>query len=385
MQSLDNAAFYQSIQQQKFPLSFRKLLEFQGTQATTQKDSANIARTLPIMHFYYQSNATPTTSRSHIAVKKSAVDANKMAKEEKAALSHLLYNIYLQPFEQVLQGKKTIYICGDFLQHFIPFETLLMPDGRYLVEQYNIIYVPSFTIHESLGKREYNPGSKIIAAGNPDYTTYHPENLQGRAYDFSYLGIKSWADLPGTEKELQTLGQTFDSIQVISQGQLSERLLKTMSQNGELKKAAILHFALHGIAGTASAKEDNSLAVTEPDGGKEDGLLQFYEAYELDIKPQLVCLSACETAIGMMETDGTVTTMGTAFLAAGAKAVLATNWSIDDEATALFMKELYTEIKTKKASIAEAAANTKRKFIRGDFGERFKDPFFWAPFKYIGN
>lgn len=385
MKALDNAAFYQSILQQKFPLSFSKLLEFQGTKASTQKDSADIARTLPIMHFYYQSNATPSAVRSHIAIKKSAVDASKMAAEEKAALSHLLYKLYLQPFEQVLQGKKTIYICGDFLQHFIPFETLLMPDGRYLVEQYNIVYVPSFTIHESLGKREYNTGGKIIAAGNPDYTTYHPENLQGRAYDFSYLGIKSWADLPGTGKELQTLGQTFDSVQIISQRQLSESRLKSMSQDGELKKASILHFALHGIAGTASAREDNSLAVTEPDGGHEDGLLQFYEAYELDIKPQLVCLSACETAIGMMETDGTVTTMGTAFLAAGAKAVLATNWSIDDEATALFMKELYGEIKTKKTSIAEAATNTKRKFIRGEFGERFKDPFFWAPFKYIGN
>jgi len=214
---------------------------------------------------------------------------------------------------------------------------------------------------------------------------YHPEKLSGRALDFSLFGLTKWTDLPGTQQEITMLQQQFDSVTVYTQQQLSETNLKKLSAEGKLNKAAILHFALHGIAGTTTAKEDNSLVVTEPDGGKEDGLLQFTEAYELDIKPQLVCLSACETGLGMIAQDGTLSTMGTVFLAAGAKAVLATNWTIDDAATAIFIKEVYQQVKQTNIGFAQAVANTKRKFIKGDFGETYKKPYYWAPFKYFGN
>jgi CHAT domain-containing protein len=87
----------------------------------------------------------------------------------------------------------------------------------------------------------------------------------------------------------------------------------------------------------------------------------------------------------MVEGDGSLASIGTAFLAAGAKAVLATNWSISDEATAVFMKEVYGQVQKKGIGFAQAVANTKRKFIRGDFGEPYRNPYYWAPFKYIGN
>jgi len=250
---------------------------------------------------------------------------------------------------------------------------------------YDIVYTPGFTISEQLENRNYNNGKEIIALGNPDYSTYHPEKLQGRAFDFSILGIKDWTDLPGTQQEINMLQQQFDSVTVYSAGSLSETALKKLSQDGKLNKATILHFALHGIAASNSSNEDNSVVVTEPDNGKEDGLLQFYEAYNLDIRPKLVCLSACETGLGMLDQDGSVATMGTAFLAAGAKAVLATNWSIDDAATALFIKDVYRQYKEKNIPFAEAVANTKRRFIKGDFGEKYKKPYYWAPFKYFGN
>ena len=86
----------------------------------------------------------------------------------------------------------------------------------------------------------------------------------------------------------------------------------------------------------------------------------------------------------MLNKDGSVTTMAAAFLAAGAKAVLATNWSVDDAATALFIGEVYSLSLGQNISFSSAVAETKRKFIRGDFGEKFKNPLYWAPFKYYG-
>ncbi len=361
-----------------------KLTETMQKNSAGATDSGYLLQSLPLMHFMYLCNADPSQIRG-IAIKRKESTEDKALTEEKLTLSKLLYSIYVAPFEKLLTGKKKLMISADFLLQFIPFETLMMPDGRYLGEVYDITYVPGFTINELLAQRTYYEGDKIIAIGNPDYSTYHPEKLQGRALDFSQLGITSWTDLPGTEKELNTLQSYADSAIILSGTKLSETGIKQMSRESLLLKAGILHFALHGIAGSASAAEDNSLVVTEPDGGSEDGLLQFYEAFELDIRPRLVCLSACQTGLGMLEKDGSLVTMGTAFLAAGAKAVLATNWSIDDAATALFIKEVYSQVREQKISFATAVANAKRKFIKGDFGEKYKQPIYWAPFKYYGN
>ena len=364
--------------------TFAKLLELSDKKARTFADSSGSAKLIPLMQYMYLSNQNPAGVRG-IAIKKEDRPEDLALAEEKLNLSKLLYRQYVQPFEQLLTEKKTILVSADNMLNFIPFEAMMLPDGRYLGEVYDIIYIPGFTIREHLENRTYNNGKSIVAVGNPDYNSYHPEKLQGRALDFSLLGIKSWTDLPGTQQEINMLQQQFDSVTVFTGNNLSETGLKKLSETGKLNKATILHFSLHGIAGTTSAKEDNSLVVTEPDNGTEDGLLQFYEAFELDIRPKLVCLSACETGLGMIDQDGSLATMGTAFLASGAKAVLATNWAIDDAATALFIKDVYRQYKENNTEFAQAVANTKRRFIRGDFGEKYKKPFYWAPFKYFGN
>jgi hypothetical protein len=35
-------------------------------------------------------------------------------------------------------------------------------------------------------------------------------------------------------------------------------------------------------------------------------------------------------------------------------------------------------------SFSNAATEMKRKFIKGEFGETYKKPFYWAPFVYYG-
>lgn len=381
---INSAQILKSIQQSDLNQTFSKLLELSNKKAKTTADSAGSAKLIPLMQYMYLSNLNPTEVRG-IAIKREERPEDIALAGEKARLSKLLYNTYVRPFEALLKGKKTILVSADNMLHFIPFETMMLPDGRYLGEVYDVIYIPGFTILDHLENRTYNNGKSIVALGNPDYSTYHPEKLQGRALDFSMLGIKAWTDLPGTQQEINMLQQQFDSVTVFTAGSLSETALKKWSEDGKLNKATILHFSLHGIAGTTSAKEDNSLVITEPDYGTEDGLLQFYEAFELDIRPKLVCLSACETGMGMLDQDGSLATMGTAFLAAGAKAVLATNWSVNDAATALFIKDVYRQYKENNTEFAQAVANTKRRFIKGDFGEKYKSPYYWAPFKYFGN
>lgn len=346
-------------------------------------DSIVAIRSLTLMQYDYLRNGGSAAMRSQMKRKAAVTDA--VWTDESASISRVLYELYVKPIEPIIRGKKKLVISPDFILQVFPFETILLPDGRFMAEVYDISYTPGFTINYQLAQRKYQPSSTVLAVGNPDYRNYHPEKSSGRAFDLAVLGIKAWADLPGTDKELQIIRQKMPKSEVWSGTAVSETKLKQLNESRRLSETGILHFALHGLAGPASVKEDNSLVLTEPAGSSEDGLLQFFEATNLNIHPSLVSLSACETGISQLEDDGSMVTMGTAFLAAGAKAVLATNWTIDDDATAIFFGEFYDQVIRQNIPFAEALANTKRKFIRGDFGDRYKAPYFWAPFKYIGN
>lgn len=69
-----------------------------------------------------------------------------------------------------------------------------------------------------------------------------------------------------------------------------------------------------------------------------------------------------------------------AFLYAGASSVLGSLWSISDEATAVFMKEFYGNLKT--LDKAEALRQAQVKMIRS---KEYSSPFYWAAFNLTGS
>ncbi|MGH8615350.1 MAG: CHAT domain-containing protein [Gammaproteobacteria bacterium] len=123
----------------------------------------------------------------------------------------------------------------------------------------------------------------------------------------------------------------------------------------------------------------------------------------------LLTLSACETAMGGAGADGKeVEGFGTLAQKRGAKGVLATLWSVADESTGAFMRQMYRFRAEERLSKAEAIRRTQLAFIRGDAvagGEGDRDrgvgvaaegdqanlkapyahPYYWAPFILMGN
>lgn len=122
-------------------------------------------------------------------------------------------------------------------------------------------------------------------------------------------------------------------------------------------------------------------------------------------------LSACETAMGTRGADGREVE-GLAVLAQnlGARAVLATLWSVADDSTATWMSEMYRLRAQDGLSKAEAVRQTQLKFISGEFApagegdadrgatrpdrpdddlpedlQGWRHPFYWAPYILMGN
>ncbi len=303
---------------------------------------------------------------------------------EMLAYNDIIYQLYIKPFEKILAGKKTIYVSPDMGTTLIPFEALKNEQGEYLGNLYNIIYVPSFTSRAIL-KSTLKPGTKrMLAAGNPVYNQFEPHNTRGRAYDLSQSGIKSFSDLPGTGKELLAIQQDVPGATIIDKKNLTETGIKALSGSGELAGYDILHFAVHGMV-SINDHRDNTLIVSEPGGTDNDGFLQYDEIAQLHLDAGLVCLSACETAAGIPSETEEVKNLPVAFFLAGAHAVIATWWKIDDEATGIFMASFYRFIFKENKSYSEALYLTRQKFITGVFGEKYKSPYYWAAFKYFGN
>ena len=127
---------------------------------------------------------------------------------------------------------------------------------------------------------------------------------------------------------------------------------------------------------------------------------------------ELLTLSACETAVGGEDADGKEIE-GLAVLAQrqGAKAVVATLWSVADESTALLMQEFY-RLRMSDASMTKAEALRQAQLalltgrLRGgaaaargirpnqpagvpafktDLDRPYAHPYFLAPFLLMGN
>jgi CHAT domain-containing protein len=87
----------------------------------------------------------------------------------------------------------------------------------------------------------------------------------------------------------------------------------------------------------------------------EDGILTAEEVQSLDLRgTDLVVLSACETGLGPGRYGQGLLGLQRAFHSAGARAVVASLWKVDDAATSVLMEQFYTNLWVKKMPKLEA-------------------------------
>jgi CHAT domain-containing protein len=76
-----------------------------------------------------------------------------------------------------------------------------------------------------------------------------------------------------------------------------------------------------------------------------------------------------------------VSGLALALRAAGTRRMIASLWSVDDDATVELMKAFYTSLVRDQTPFGEALTLAKRK-LAGT--EQWRHPFFWAPFVLVG-
>jgi len=123
-------------------------------------------------------------------------------------------------------------------------------------------------------------------------------------------------------------------------------------------------------------------------GGEDEneGLLTADEVTTLDLSDvDWVVLSACQSGVGRQwPLEGSVG-MRRAFRLAGARAVIASQWSIADEATRDWMKALYRARTSEAVAAGRAMREASRSVLRNRRREGHDThPFYWAAFTVTG-
>lgn len=306
-----------------------------------------------------------------------------LARQRKGASE--LFNLLLGGATE-LSAARSFIIAPDGLLYYLPFESLVS-EGRYLIEDHEISYVPSASVlkflRQTLVARDSDARKELIAFGDPVMRSVRGRQTRARPrLSFSVVGpgaVESLAPLPNTRIEITSIAKVFphDQSELHLGSSATESLMKRVSL-GQFRR---LHVASHALA-DESHPARSGVVLSAGDDPQEDGFLNLDEIAGLDLDCDLVVLSACRSGRGQLLKGEGIVGLTRAFLYAGARAVSVSLWSVSDLSTTALMTAFYRTM-AGGGSEAGALRQAKIEIIRG--GRASRHPYYWAAFVLVGD
>jgi CHAT domain-containing protein len=247
-------------------------------------------------------------------------EADDALAESLGALEAALGNDLLKPLAKELRAKRVTRLClvPIMLLGVLPLHAMTWEeDGqrRRLLDDFTVTFAPSAFVRSVCRSRVLRRAARqrTVVIGNPA-----PHS----------------APLPGAEFEARLVADTLapaDVEMLLGRAATKENVLRA------LEHATLAHFACHGAASVLGEPSEAALSLANNEPLLADDVLALDP-----FSPRLVVASACESGVvqGYAEADETLT-FGAMFIAAGAAGVVATLWSIDDDASALLISRFY--------------------------------------------
>jgi CHAT domain-containing protein len=294
-----------------------------------------------------------------------------------------LYNLLIGPVRQALPATPgalvTIVPHGPLLN--LSFAALQDARGRYLLEDYTLHYVPAGAVLQfTAGKRRADArASNLLLVADPVLPA-------GSRLD------RPLPRLPGARSEAGAIARLVsrDRVTMLADQAAAESAVRSAAGG-----KAILHFATHAVV-----RDDDpfgsflALAAGAGSGPAGDGLLTAQEIYGLDLRADLVVLSACRSGGGRVTGDG-VATFARAFIYAGTASLVASLWDVADEPTNRLLPAFYRAWfagQSKARALRTAQLQLLRDLRAGQVTldtpagrvSLPQHPVFWAGFALIG-
>ncbi|MEL1252911.1 CHAT domain-containing protein [Flavobacterium sp. DGU38] len=252
---------------------------------------------------------------------------------------------------------KNLIIVPDGILNFLPFEALITKESNttnfakmnYLLNDFRIAYNNSANMY--LNSKPISKSDKTVLGIFPVF--------KNTAFELRY-----------SKKELESIRSNFKGRYLENADACFDNFKRNITHY------SILHLSTHAAAGDVETPASIKFYDQE---------ILYSELYNLNINPDLVVLSACETGIGKLYKAEGAMSVARGFQFAGAQNLLFSLWKVNDYTTSVFMTDFYKNVKNDDPYF-EANTNAKLKYLNDkSIPNAKKSPYYWSSFVYYGS
>jgi CHAT domain-containing protein/tetratricopeptide (TPR) repeat protein len=325
------------------------------------------------------------------------------------------------PIAEHLDGASQVFIVPDGALNLVSFAALPVDGNKYLIETAPVLHYLS--TERDVVSADVAVGRGLLAVGGPAYDLQgrSPSQTAARRSGCGSVGGLRFEDLPGTRAEVQDLARIWsatlpaDNVTILS-GQAASKSAVIGASAGR----RIVHLATHGFflgsdcnPGLANTRSVGGLVATssrpplltdsplllaglalaganrrvDSRSERDDGILTAEEVAGMNLQgTEWVVLSACDTGLGEIRAGEGVFGLRRAFQIAGARTVIMSLWSVEDQSTRTWMRALYEGRFERHLSTADAVHDASLRILRSRRAAgQSTHPFFWAAFVAAGD
>jgi len=319
-----------------------------------------------------------------------------------------LYEILFEPLERFISNISHIIICTDGELSVLPFEILILPNGRFLIDKYKISYLTTGRDTLRLNKivDSVTPKKDVVILANPDFNLNDsvepaepitPSGGRKRGGNIDDLYSFILEPLDWTEEEAKRIRNILENRGVhASNIWLGKEAVKRRIK--QIHSPFILHIATHGIflpsrdyssvqtvqdlvnnmlmrSGLALSGYNRIVLGERVPNSVENGLLTGLDVQEMNLLgTELVVLSACDTGLGEIFVGESVFGLRRAFILSGAKTLVMSLWQVPDRETCTLMEDFYRNLLSgmdKAEALRQAQLKLKKEMPH---------PYYWGGF-----
>jgi CHAT domain-containing protein len=317
------------------------------------------------------------------------------------ASAQALYDATLAPVAARLGGVNALVVAPSGALLSLPFPLLLtgpsdpndLASAPWLIRQMTISHVPSaanFVALRKAGSSHADHPWLGFGGFRPVTLAQAQATFPGAACVGSAKLFASLPTLPFAQRELDAARSLFEASP--SDVLLNAAFTADAVRHTALKSYRILHFATHALLPSELRCQNEPAIVTSAPPNARDAsgaLLIASDVANLDLDANAVILSACNTGGPGNSTSGeSLSGLARVFFFAGARSMLVTHWSINDQTSAFLVADTLRRL---VASSDGGLAGALRASQLGIVDRAGKDlpadlahPFYWAAFALIG-
>lgn len=257
----------------------------------------------------------------------------------------------IAPVLEDIDGCENLYLIPHGLLHYLPFHALCI-NGKRLIEHFPVAYASSLTAIKYVQKKRWKKLDSCISMG------FTPKENEKKLFEREASLVANLFKRGILFKTKPYLGKN-----------VTRQLLITEAGDKD-----VIHLSCHGSFNPREPLK-SGLRLS-------DGMLTVRDIFSMNIKANLLVLSACETGLNEQKPGDELVGLTRAFLYSGTSSIMVSLWSVSADSTLKLMESFYTKIKNEKMSKVEALQKAQVEMMHD---EQYSHPYYWAPFTLIGD